>query len=156
MSLGNVHAITDVCILVEDVERTVRFYTEKLGFALRRRAEGFADFAGAGITLAAWEIGHIHIHTGVSGRRAPRGTHKACIAVELATRAILDTLYDELRSQGVPFQAPPKAYPWNAYCAYFTDPDDTLWELYVWGEGGPGDYQDRRSLAKAGNSEPGT
>ena len=143
MPLGKVHAITDVCILVEDVERTVRFYTEKLGFALRRRAEGFADFAGAGITLAAWEIEHIHAHTGVSGRRAPPGTHKACIAVELETRAVLDMLYDELRQRGVPFQAPPGDYPWNARCAYFTDPDDTLWELYAWGEGGPaGDYHE--------------
>ena len=108
MSLGKVHAITDVCILVEDVERTVRFYTEKLGFVLRRRAEGFADFAGAGITLAAWEIDHIHTHTGVSGRRAPHGTHKACIAVELETREALDTLYEELRGRACRFRRRPR------------------------------------------------
>ncbi len=28
--------------------------------------------------------------------------------------------------------------------AYFTDPDDTLWELYAWLDGGPGDYHDEQ------------
>ena len=64
------HRITDVCMLVADVERAIAFYTEKLGFVLRRRAEGFADFKGAGITQALWEIGHMAEHTGVSPRRA--------------------------------------------------------------------------------------
>ncbi len=142
MSLGKVQAITDICILAEDIERTVQFYTEKLGFKLRRRAEGFADFHGPGVTLAAWETDHIHTHAGVSNTRAPKGAHKACIAVELESPAVLDALYQDLTANGVSFQAPPADYPWNAYCAYFTDPDDTLWELYAWGKGGPGDYHE--------------
>ncbi len=141
-SLGKVQTITDICILVEDVERTVQFYTEKLGFELRRRAEGFADFHGAQITLAAWEIDHIHTHAGVSNIRAPRGAHKACIAVELESLEILTDLYNELTANGVLFQEEPKYYPWNAYCAYFSDPDGTLWELYTWGDGGPGDFHE--------------
>jgi len=30
----------------------------------------------------------------------------------------------------------PQAYPWNAYACYFTDPEDNLWEIYTWLEGG--------------------
>lgn len=142
MPLGHVHPITDVCVLVEDIERAVEFYTEKLGFKLRRRAEGFADFAGAGLTLAAWEIDHIHAYTGVSNRRSPAGAHKACIALQLESPAVLNDVYNKLTERGVEFQAPPKSYVWNAYAAYFTDPDDTLWELYAWEEGGPGDYHE--------------
>ena len=56
MSLGQAKKITDVCLLVEDIQRTVDFYVDKLGFRLRRRAEGFADFHNGGITLAAWEL----------------------------------------------------------------------------------------------------
>ena len=41
---GRRHAISDVCLLVEDIERTVDFYVDKLGFRLRRRAEGFRRF----------------------------------------------------------------------------------------------------------------
>jgi len=142
MPLEQLRAITDICILVEDIERTIGFYRDKLGFRLRRKAEGFADFHTDSITLAAWEIGHIHEHTGVSGQRTLAGAHKACIAVNLASKEVLDGIYEELSARGVSFQAPPRNYVWNAYCAYFTDPDDTLWELYAWGPGGPDDYHE--------------
>ena len=56
----------------------------------------------------------------------------------------LDPLHAELTAKGVPFYGPPENYVWNARCAYFTDPDDTLWELYAWLDGGPGDYHDEQ------------
>lgn len=131
--LDSVKAITDVCLLVEDVERTVDFYTNKLGFEIRFRANGFVDFKGPGVTLAAWELDHINHHTGVSNARAAKGVNKACIAVEISSIEKLDALYHELIERGVEFLAPPKKYPaWQAYCAYFHDPDDTLWEIYHW------------------------
>ena len=136
VKFGQTRAITDVCILVENIGRTVAFYTEKVGFVLRRRAEGFADFTGAGLTLAAWELDHIHAHCGVSNRRAQAGAHKVCIAVELSESALVDDVYAELSAAGVSFCGPPRNYVWNARCAYFTDPDDTLWEVYAWLEGG--------------------
>jgi catechol 2,3-dioxygenase-like lactoylglutathione lyase family enzyme len=129
------HPISDVCILCGDIERSIRFYVDKLGFKPKHRAEGFADFTGAGLTLALWEIDHISRHTGIANRRGP-GAHKACIAVRLPSPAEVDASYRELAGKGVPFQAPPKDYPWNAYCCYFTGPDDEVWELYAWREGG--------------------
>lgn len=142
MSFGTTRLITDVCILVEDIDRTVDFYVNKLGFQLRRRAEGFADFANPGVTLAAWEIDHIHRHCGVSNLRGPAGAHKACIAVRLEDAADIDRIHEELSARGVPFYGPPADYVWNARCAYFTDPDGTLWELYAWIGAGPGDYHE--------------
>jgi len=129
--------ITDICFLVEDVEKSSAFYIDRLGFKLRRRAPGFADFKGAGITLALWEIGHIAENTGISGHRAPRGVHKACAAVEVASPALVDVIYAELQASGIRFQGPPQNYTWNARCCYFADPDDNLWEIYAWAEGGP-------------------
>ena len=67
--------ITDICLLVEDIQRAVDFYTKVLGFRLRRRAEGFADFHSDGVTLAAWELDHINRHCGVSNVRAPSKAH---------------------------------------------------------------------------------
>jgi uncharacterized protein len=130
------HAISDVCVLCEDVERSIRFYRDRLGFKLRHRAEGFADFSGAGLTLALWEIDHISRHTGVAATRGA-GAHKACIAVKLPAPAEVDACYDELTASGVAFQGPPADYPWNARCCYFSGPDDELWELYAWLDGGP-------------------
>jgi uncharacterized protein len=129
------HAISDVCVLVEDIERSIQFYSERLGFALKHRADGFADFSGAGLTLALWEIDHISRHTGISNKRGPRA-HKACIAVHLPTPADVDACHAELTANGVVFSGPPADYPWNARCCYFAGPDDELWELYAWHQGG--------------------
>lgn len=140
MSFASTTRITDICLLVENVAVTVDFYVDKLGFKLRRRAEGFADFHANGITLAAWQIDHIHENTGVSGLVAPKLAHKACVAVELEAPGLVDKHYDDLVAKGVTFYAPPADFVWNARCAYFHDPDGTLWELYAWLDGGPGSY----------------
>lgn len=142
MVLGQAQKITDICLLVEDIERTIDFYVGKLGFRLRRKAEGFADFYNDGLTLAAWEIDHINEYCGVSNRRAPAGAHRACVAMQLDDAADVDRYYEELSARGVTFYRPPADYKWNARCVYFTDPDDTLWELYAWIGEGPGDYHE--------------
>lgn len=135
MNFGLIHAITDVCILVKDISRSIDFYVGKLGFCLNRQADGFAEFSGAGFTLACWEIEHLSAHTGVSGARSD-GPHKVCLAVRLSSPQVIDLIYKELVANGVPFYRPPDDYAWNARCAYFTGPDDELWELYAWKDGG--------------------
>jgi uncharacterized protein len=135
MDFAQRHAISDVCILCADIERSIRFYVDKLGFKLAHRAEGFADFSGAGLTLALWDINHISRHVGISNMRGA-GAHKACIAVKLPSPEELDAAYHDLAVKGTSFLAPPADYPWNAYCCYFVGPDDEVWELYAWREGG--------------------
>lgn len=135
MSFAQTHAITDICILVKDAARSADFYIGKLGFELNRRAEGFAEFNGAGLTLACWEIAHLAEHTGVSAVRA-EGQHKVCVAVRLPTPEAVNAAYTELSAKGVPFYRAPEDYVWNARCVYFTGPDDELWELYAWKDGG--------------------
>ena len=136
MDFAQRHAITDVCVLVRDVERSIAFYTQRLGFKLRRRAEGFADFSGAGLTLAVWEIRHIGEHTGVKSKDGG-GFYNTAIAVELPTPAEVDACYAELGAKGIVFKSAPDNYPWNARCCYFYGPDGEPWELYAWLDGGP-------------------
>jgi uncharacterized protein len=135
MSFAQRHAISDVCVLCEDLDRSVEFYVERLGFELLHRAPGFADFSGAGLTLALWQIDHIGENTGISRARAP-GVHKLAIAVRLPSPADVDACYAELSAKGVVFQGPPADYPWNARCCYFEGPDAEVWELYGWYKGG--------------------
>jgi len=127
--------ITDFCFLVEDVERSVAFYRDKLGFRLRTRAEGFADFTTKDVALALWEIDHIAAATGISNARSGPGVHKAVAAIEVKTPPEVDALYEELSAKGVKFVSPPKDYAWRARCIYFTDPDENLWEIYSWLDG---------------------
>jgi uncharacterized protein len=135
MAFAQRYAISDVCVLCTDIERSISFYVDKLGFRLAHRADGFADFSGAGLTLALWHIDHISRYTGISNLRGA-GAHKACIAVKFPSPEALDDAYRDLTEMGVLFVAAPKDYAWNAYCCYFSGPDDEVWELYAWREGG--------------------
>ena len=134
MSFAQAHAIRDVCILVTDIEASIRFYTEKLGFKLKHRAPGFADFTGAGLTLALWEREHIAHHADV--RVEPGSASAVLVAVLVDSPAELDRIHEDLTGRGVSFLNPPRAYAWNAHCAYFHGPDGETWELYAWLEGG--------------------
>ena len=46
-------AISDICLLVQDLDRAIEFYRDRVGFKLRRLAPGFADFFTAGVTLVS-------------------------------------------------------------------------------------------------------
>ena len=139
--IGKNRAISDVCLLCRDIEASLDFYQNKLGFKLRRRAEGFVDFDTHGIILALWDIAHFSVHVGYTSEDSSPASLKVMTAIELQSSDELDHMYADLSSRGVAFIQPPKAYPWNAYCAYFNDPDNNLWELYSW-MGDPDDYHD--------------
>jgi uncharacterized protein len=134
MAFAQRHAITDTCVLVRDIEASIAFYRDKLGFALQHRAPGFADFTGAGHTLALWERAHIARHAGVPVDGAASAS--LAIAVRLPDAAALEAAYQELLEKGVAFVRPPADYPWNARCVYFSGPDGEVWELYAWLAGG--------------------
>lgn len=134
MDFAQRHAITDTCVLVRDLDASIAFYRDKLGFTLQHRAPGFADFSGAGHTLALWERAHIADHAGVPVDRDASAS--IVIAVKLPDAKTLDAAYAELSGKGVAFVRPPADYPWNARCVYFAGPDGELWELYAWLAGG--------------------
>lgn len=134
MKFAQIHPIQDVCILVSDLEASIKFYVGKLGFELKHRAPGFADFTSAGVTLALWDRAHIERHADV---RVRAGSGSAVlIAIRLDSPGGIDDAYDALRRQDITFVNPPADYPWNARCLYFYGPDGETWELYAWLEGG--------------------
>jgi catechol 2,3-dioxygenase-like lactoylglutathione lyase family enzyme len=132
--LAHARAISDVCILVQDIEASIRFYTEKLGYQIAHRMPGFADFMGPPPTLALWDIAHINRHTAVGVRPQGRADN-LLIAVRLPTPAAVDQLAAELAARGVVITDPPSARVWRARCAYFKGPDGEVWELYAWLDG---------------------
>ena len=134
MEFAQRYAISDTCVLVRDIEKSIAFYTQKLGFILKHRAPGFADFSGLGVTLALWDRDHISGHTGV--KTSSDGPANALLAVKIDTPAQLDQIYDALSAKGINFVSPPRDHAWNARGAYFPGPDGELWELYAWLPGG--------------------
>lgn len=128
--------VTDICLITSDVDRSIAFYTEKLGFTLRSRMPGFADFEGPGVILALWEKQQLERATGIPGHDATAPGRTVMLACELESPADIDRVYAEYSAKGVQFAAEPKDYPWNARCVYFDGPNGEFWEFFAWYEGG--------------------
>ena len=108
--------IKTVAIYVQEQEKAVLFYTEQLGFEVRRREQ-------MGLNAEWVEL-------------APRGgqsclvlyprsmmqgweTRRASIVFHCADA---EQTYEELQARGVEFVEPPKRMPWGVF-AQFHDPD---------------------------------
>jgi catechol 2,3-dioxygenase-like lactoylglutathione lyase family enzyme len=128
--------ITDVCLLVKDLDRAVAFYRDRLGFQLRRLAPGFADFFTDGVTLALWQVDHMQDHLGLKPGSGPGGGWRTMAAIQVESSDRVLSMHRDLVARGVTFLVEPKAYPWNAFACYFSDPEENLWEIYTWLEGG--------------------
>ena len=124
-------SISDICFLVEDLDRAIAFYRDRVGFKLRRLAPGFADFFTAGVTLALWQVEHMRSHLHLPPGLAARGGWRTMAAIQVESSDQVQAMHQELSSRVVQFVAEPQAYPWNAYACYFTDPDNILWQLYA-------------------------
>ena len=130
MSLHALRNLTDVALFVANLERAVAFYGETLGFELKRRDIGFAEFRTNGVGLALWEVSDVT--TALELAEIPRQGLSAMVAVRVETPASVDALHDELAAKGVTMVQAPTTHAWNARTTYFSDPDGNLWEIYAW------------------------
>ncbi len=128
--------ITDVCLVTQDLDAAVAFYTGKLGFTLDSRMPGFADFTGPGCVLAVWDGQLIRETTGVPATSVEPSHHGVMVACELESPAEIDATYERLSALGVKFYGPPRDYAWNARCIYFAGSSGEFWEFFAWHEGG--------------------
>lgn len=125
--------ISDYCLIVESVDKSVQYYKDVIGLPMRFRNENFADFdLGKGTRLALWEHQHVSQAVGFENS-GPKG-NRTMGAIRLDSTLAVDDLYKELKSKGVNFLNEPKMWVWGAYATYFKDPDGNLWEIYHWAE----------------------
>ena len=130
MSLDALRNLTDIGLFVSNLERALAFYGETLGFELKRRDIGFAEFQTSGVGLALWEVSDVSQALELAEK--PRQGLTAMVAVRVETADAVDALHAELVSKGVRIVQPPTTHPWNARTTYFSDPDGNLWEIYAW------------------------
>lgn len=116
-----------VVLFVQDLERSLAFYTQRLGMAVRHRAEGYVELAVEGPKFALLERWRLPALVGEaeSGPPPPR-THEGEVAFLVEN---VDEVYARLRSLGVAFVCAPEDRPWGQRTAYCQDPDGHLIEL---------------------------
>jgi catechol 2,3-dioxygenase-like lactoylglutathione lyase family enzyme len=111
-----VHA---VMLGVDDVDRAVAFYTEKLGFALTGRFEAFAFLDAGGTALM------------LSGdlKRARTASGGEPVEIVLAAQGVR-AAYERFRERGVVFLNEPHPVDGTNEVANFEDLDGHLFSLY--------------------------
>ena len=126
--------ITVVTIGVDDLEKSLRFYRDGLGFStegiigneIPYGAVVFIDLQ-AGLKLALWKRDDIAWDAGI-----PKGGKSATeltIAHNVNSKQEVDAVMSQARSAGAAIVKEAHDTFYGGYAGYFQDPDGHLWEV---------------------------
>lgn len=121
----HLHLIT---LAVGNFERSLKFYTEILGWKPASASQDDVAFLQAGgVVFALYPREKLAEDAAVShlGSGFPGFT----LAYNAHSEAEVDEIIHKLESKGVTIIKPPQRVSWGGYSAYFADPDGYLWEV---------------------------
>lgn len=126
--------ITVITLGVTDLEASLRFYRDGLGFPtegivgteFEHGSVVFIDLDG-GLRLALWPRASIAHDTGLpQGRGDPTGM---TLGHNVGSRAEVDAVMTQAASAGAVIIRPAHDTFWGGYSGYFQDPDGHVWEV---------------------------
>lgn len=128
--------ITVITIGVDDLEKSLRFYRDGLGFPTQgiigtefeHGAVAFFDLQ-AGLKLALWPRKSIAHDAGIP-LESPSRT-ELTIGHNVSSKAEVDAVMKQAEKAGARIVKPAHDTFWGGYAGYFEDPDRHLWEV-VW------------------------
>lgn len=128
--------ITVLTLGVDDLERSLRFYRDGLGFAtdgivgteFEYGAVVFIDLEG-GLRLALWPRSSIAHDSGIP--QGPASPTEFTLGHNVASREEVDAVMRQARAAGAHVVKEAGDTFWGGYAGYFQDPDGHLWEV-VW------------------------
>lgn len=129
-------SITVITIGVDDLERSLRFYRDGLGFPTegivgKEFEHGAVVFIQlqAGLRLALWPRRSISHDTGLT--LGPASATEFTLGHNVGSRAEVDQVMQQASAAGAVIVKPAHDTFWGGYSGYFQDPDGHLWEV-VW------------------------
>jgi catechol 2,3-dioxygenase-like lactoylglutathione lyase family enzyme len=120
-------ALDHVGIIVTDMDRSLRFYTEGLGMELlRRRGSGHESFAA--LRVGGTEINvFCNPQSGTVGKEAPQRVDHLCLTVENPS---IDDLISDLRAAGISVASGPRQRS-DGMALFVHDPDGLRVEFQI-------------------------
>jgi len=117
-------------LAVADVERSVAFYSTRLGFELEATYDDppYATLALAGMRLSLAEQAHPAEDRPGVAMNAPDDPSSLQVVLVLEMTGVR-AAYEELSGAGVRFLAEPNSPPWGGHRCFAVDPDGYLIEL---------------------------
>lgn len=126
--------ITLITLAVEDVERSLAFYRDGLGFPTKgivgtefeHGAVAFFDLQ-PGLQLALWPRAHLAHDAGLPA--GPGSATEFSLAHNVNSPAEVDAVMGQATRAGACIAKPAQRTFWGGYAGYFQDPDGHLWEV---------------------------
>jgi catechol 2,3-dioxygenase-like lactoylglutathione lyase family enzyme len=116
-----------VVLFVDDLDPLIEFYAKKVGFPIRLRAEGYAEFAVEGAKFALLARSRMTEILGKEHTASPSpNAHQSAVTMLVDD---VDRTFRELSGRGVPFLGSPADRPWGQRSVFFRDPEGHLIEI---------------------------
>ena len=128
--------ITVITLGVDDLEVSLRFYRDGLGFPtegivgteFEHGAVAFFDLQ-PGLMLALWPRDDIAHDANLS--KTPHSPTECTIGHNVGSQAEVDAVMEQAKRAGAKIIKPAGKTFWGGYAGYFQDPDGHVWEI-VW------------------------
>jgi len=128
--------VTVITLGVDDLERSLRFYRDGLGFRtegiigkeFEHGAVAFFEMQ-AGLKLAIWPRKSL-AHDSSLALGKPSATELS-LGHNVSSRAEVDAVMEQAKNAGAVIVKPAQETFWGGYAGYFQDPEQHLWEV-VW------------------------
>lgn len=122
--------INIVCLGVSDMERSIRFYKDGLGFETREESYSppVIFFKAGGTVLELYPIGALAEDTG-GGQTRTAGFSGVTLACNVKSKEEVLEIIGRAREAGAKITKEPQDAFWGGYHAYFSDPDGYYWEV---------------------------
>ncbi|MDF3823426.1 VOC family protein [Leptospira sp. 96542] len=128
--------LTVITLGVNDLEASLRFYRDGLGFATEGIVGQEFEFGAVvfiqlqpGLRLALWPRKSIAHDTGLT--LAPASATEMTLGHNVGSKAEVDAVMAQAGAAGATLVQPAHDTFWGGYSGYFQDPDGHLWEV-VW------------------------
>jgi uncharacterized protein len=126
--------ITMLTLGVEDLERSVKFYRDGLGFPtegivgkeFEHGAVAFFDLQ-PGLKLAVFPRGDLALDAGIA--KSDRSPTEFSIGHNVRSPDDVDAIMKQAAAGGANILKPAQKTFWGGYAGYFQDPDGHLWEI---------------------------
>lgn len=126
--------ISMIALAVADLQRSVAFYHDGLGFPKMDSPPGVAFFNLNGTWLGLSEREALAKDATVSAEGS--GYNNFNLAHNVASKEDVDAVFAQALQAGAKAVKPVQEASWGGYHGYFSDPDGHLWEVaynpYAW------------------------
>jgi len=123
--------ITLVTLGVADVEESIAFYRDGLGFPMEEREPDsqVAFFSLEGTWLSVYPRDELAADATVPDDGDPADFSGVTLAHNVSTEEEVNAVLAEAEAAGAEIVKPAEEVFWGGYSGYFADPDGHLWEV---------------------------